>query len=1145
MDLISGKLPIDVAEITVEYEQGNGEDIRSLPYATPVWHYIGANLQRKLYLKSVDRLKRNRYRLNCISAVGILDKQYHKGGVYNGTLFSALIDDLIDDAVPYTCEAEVGSTKIFGWLPYATKRDNLHQILFAENISILKNASGDMHFVFNRLPVSVPEIQESRIFIDGEISYPAVASKVNLTEHSYQKVDTVERVTLIDNADKVPASSKLFVFDTAPIDVDTLVASAGLTVNESGVNYAIVTGQGTLTGKPYYDKTSVVQKTFNNGGGDYAVSITDATLVTGVNSENVAERLLSYYTSGKMVNADIKLSGEKCGGVYQFTDMFGERVSAYLTKMASKISSFIRAACELVSGYTPDTFGNNYSYWAAVEHNGWIVIPEGTTIARFVIIGGGDGASSGLRGVDDFTDLYAGSKGGEPGTAGKGGKIREVVLHNPAAGTYNCTIGNGGKGGNECESSSIRNNGEAGDASTVTTPGGAVYSSGDNGFYRSTNGIKNLFTDTVYAKSGKPGIKGGDGGRGSVSGLGEDGQDVEYLGKVYKGGKGGTGTKYDFKNIDQSLSNGGAGGCGAQAYADGLDGGQADSDGFDFTESGYRAWEIVKQTRGKPPLLTRPSKWKQEYQPGDGGDAGQGGAGRGGFGGTNSIYMNYAEPNSGLKVMIEGYVEQAEREEYGFDPTIYHSSNGSAGKNGAPGIVLCYADQPLESYAPQYEPPTIEYTGYDENVRFDFADGSYTFVDVLHFGWNNTGASSYLFQYHVSGNGGYTFWGQDRDTLTYTVDRWTEVEITSSAQTISEIVNLPTRGYLVEARVISLEDGAAAESEPSEAVLAFALPATHYDAPKLVVTPTYRDARLRIGLFAKHADFVYLPLSWGNVKYNTIWRKTNNSEWEYLFRANLPLLYDVLTEEGVQYTYKSAFLGVGASDSGRMLSQFSEEYTTVLPNISEIETKLLPPIIMDGAYIIDGATIGDVKWDTMDFLYGITDHRADKLQIWAVDEGYEETRVYEGNIPGTSATQSAHVRVSSINTSRSTFTFKMKFVDSNGVYATSDYSENTCIIEVPDNKLPRPVVTNKTVIGTQLTMEWGAVEHAASYTIGRYSNSQNTYVQVTNLSSNVTSYVAQLSDDDISDGQHWWFIQAKASSGYINSQCYWVTVDAT
>lgn len=737
---------------------------------------------------------------------------YHTSGVpttFNNAVFKAYIEDL--DDISYAIDDDVSKTRVFGWLPYDTKRNNLHQIMFAENISLLKDENCDMHFAFARSLISdcteivnhpsgrgvtftvnndgtitvtgatttqtdyadfftsstsfppgmhpggtyqvkfsgtnvifrvyyyvaswaviqsgtqdftftipsnatglilrilvntsttvnetvnpfvyvdTPTVSQNNIYVGGAIQYPAVATKINVTEHSYQDVDTIEPVTLIDNSDQIPVENKLYLFDQAPIVTDSVVTTDDLRIVDLDVNYAIVTGKGTLTGRPYYDKQTIIERYNTTTGEQYTVSVDQVTLITGVNSENVADRLLSYYTSSETVSADVKISNEKCGRVYQFIDMFGDSVRAFLTKMTSAASSFFKAACTFVAGYVPDAFGNNYEYWASVTGTGTITIQQGTKIARFVIIGGGDGGSSGLKGIDDFEDLQAGSTGGAGGFGGNGGRILEVVLRNPTPGAYTCVAGSGGAGGLECTSTEGRNLGGTGSASTVTTPGGTVYSSNDSGSYLSVNGIKNLFTNDVYACKGRDGCKGGNGGRGSVSGNGEAGEDLVWDGVTYRGGQGGKGLKFQFTHVQQTITNGGAGGWGAQPYYNGQNGGSVSIiDYYDETasKSGYQAYEHGHFDQAAPASTARPSEVRQTQNYGEGGDGGHGGAGRGGFGSANDYYQASTDPTSNKKIFLNMILS-------GYNYTVFQSSNGGAANNGRKGIVLCYADKEL------------------------------------------------------------------------------------------------------------------------------------------------------------------------------------------------------------------------------------------------------------------------------------------------------------------------------------------------------------------------------------------------------------------------------------------------------------------
>ena len=1095
VDIMANKLAIDVATATVEYEQGSGPDIRALPYGTPMWHYENNTLARKLYIKEIERLTRTRYKISAISPIGILDKQYHRGGIYTGKSFSELLQEIIQGAVPYTCDAEVGSVEIFGWLPYATKRDNLHQVLFAENISIVKNASGDRHFTFLRSSGTVQTIPESRIFQGSTINYPAVATQINVTEHSFQFVKSNERVTLIDNSDKSPASGKLFAFDTAPVYVGSLEASEGLTVEESGVNYAIVSGQGILTGIPYYDKKSTVTRTNQTGGSAYTVSVEDITVITGVNSENVADRMLSYYTSRETVSADVKLNGEKCGNQYSFVDKFGDTVQAYLSKIAAKISSFVRAKCEFVCGYVPQTFGNNYKYWHAMKSHAYITILPGTGMLRLLIIGGGDGGSSGLQGEDDPDDLQAGSKGGKPGTPGKGGLIREVTIRNPDPGTYECWIGDGGAGGAECSSTQASNLGTAGGRSYVITPNGTVYSTEDAAAYHSVNGVKNLVTEDVYAKKGLEGVKGGDGGRGSISGNGEPGEDVVWNGVIRKGGKGGLGLKFTFTRVEQAILNGGAGGSGAQATADGRDGesvvvGLYVDNTDAMSSDGYKAYESGKFNQACPARGLAPVYESIRANYGDGGNAGHGGAGRGGFGSANALDMCYTDPTDNKKVMIEMDVEE-------FDPQYYTSSNGAAGYQGARGIIVFYADRDFEVIEEVLATPELSYEGYD------------SVAEKLRFSWETTPpAPQFRLFYRFSTDAGFSWTG------------WNYYTITGGSQVTR--YDIPCeRGILCEAYVVSTGSPGTADSDKSNTVIAVEPASPSYAAPDLTACPLYVDSEIKALLAAT------VPAE--GVSMMTVFRKSAGTDAWVLVGLMPYDSEDMSSYAGNTYEYKAAWI---SNQNRKIVSPFCNPVSVTLPQMEDALSKLVPP--------------GNIKAEYRDMYYGgssafllkvgLGDTRATDVNIYKV--AVSPVLYRSMDISGVYASGS---RIYQIAIPLEGYDYipgrgyNIELKNTRSGYEDSDYCyPHLFSITVPENKLEKPAAAGS-LSGDVVTLTWGAVSNAAGYKVTRWSASSQGWTDVGNVGASTFSYQTPYTADALYNGVLVYRLYASAGSGYLGS----------
>lgn len=169
-----------------------------------------------------------------------------------------------------------------------------------------------MYFTYPKSD-SVTYIADDRVYIGGAITTGEAASKASVTEHSYFASDIDETVTLFDNKSSGSVQNQLVTFDYPCYD---LQGKDGLTVDsvKQGANYAYVSGVGILTGKKYSHGTMVLTTATGAGNRtDKEASVTNATLVSLVNSANVLKRVSSYYGSGKTVNMAFKSNGEMAG----------------------------------------------------------------------------------------------------------------------------------------------------------------------------------------------------------------------------------------------------------------------------------------------------------------------------------------------------------------------------------------------------------------------------------------------------------------------------------------------------------------------------------------------------------------------------------------------------------------------------------------------------------------------------------------------------------------------------------------------------------------------------------------------------------------------------------------------------------------
>ena len=583
-------------------------DLTQVPFATPVWLMDGNTVRHKLYFDYAERIDPQTYRLTAISGVGILERRRHKGNYYASATVSEVLAEIIGDAFTYTVDPAVGSQKVFGLLLPDTCRRNLHLLLFALGIAIVKGADGGIQFVYLTDTVA-GTIPTSRVFLGGSISYQTPVTAVEVTEHSFYPRDNTDPVVIFDNNSKPTAIHALVEFDNAYYNLTT---TDSLTIEESGATYAIVSGVGTLSGVPYFHDTRIVHldNPDPEGGQDIIQSDQDF-LVNSMNSLSVARRLLSYYTAPKIVQLPVRLDGEKVGQNVNYPDPFGDgQETGFILGAETVVTGFEKAYLKIMKDYSPTGQGNYYSNRVLITSSGTWTVPSGVTNIRIALIGGGDGGAGGYDGEEgaggeydpdwgDYGDLIPyrdrdagylgyhyrsgaqplkqGGAGGEPGTPGKSYVVDKEVVQGEV---ITISVGSGGTGG--------ARNGEEGQAGTATTASSTSLGSLSSALGTSTDsGFYDTFTGQAFAAAGRKGYDGMPGGQTDTQSLlgwlgyaGLPGGDFD---ETYHGGAGGSGEyvyEPQMQPQDRFRASGGGGG-GAAYGANGGDGGDGSINGSD------------------------------------------------------------------------------------------------------------------------------------------------------------------------------------------------------------------------------------------------------------------------------------------------------------------------------------------------------------------------------------------------------------------------------------------------------------------------------------------------------------------------------------------------------------------------------------
>lgn len=592
-----------------------------------VYSYKGQQIGT-FYVQSVERIGASLYRFSALSGVGLLMGKTHYGGLYSGETAAEVIADIVaGTGVNVEIKTIFQEYQLYGWLPIATARDNLSQVLFAIGASLRTMTDGTLRVT--SLYNGVSWIRGASVcYTGGSVDYGTPVARVIVTEHRWE--EGTESTELFNGAAN---EGDIIRFDEP---VHNLSAS-GFNILESNCNYAKVSaGTGTLTGTLYQHYMRDITQTVADSGDDITVS--EAYLVSLVNSVGIAERLADYYSNRDVIVQDALWQGQQPGDVVRTAHPYGGSADIFLSSADLIMSGVLRSSEEGLVGYRPPNPESQtyYDYSEVLTGSGEWTVPDGVDNVTAVLIGPGTGGRGGSPGTSDgrygygsyqnnfdTTIYYLGGgiagEGGAAGTPGSPGKVFQSTLDvTPGQKiAYNCPVGGAGGAANS--------NGSAGQPTTFGTLSSASGSVPENGY---TDPI----THKVYAQPGKAGVKGGRGtGADSTSQNWElvQGENVVYNGVTYRPG---------------STGKSNAGNC-SGGYGGGPAAGANGGNGKDAPTATSKYAQVGDGGNGATPV-TPP----QNPQLGGGGHAGHGGGGAGGQGnGANSAsgYLRRGYPGTG------------------------------------------------------------------------------------------------------------------------------------------------------------------------------------------------------------------------------------------------------------------------------------------------------------------------------------------------------------------------------------------------------------------------------------------------------------------------------------------------------------------
>lgn len=512
--LIADELQADTIELEVKC---NNKDIVVFTENAPLQYYRENLLRSTYYVQSIKQIGDNKYTISADSAMGLLMKRLHAGGIYTGQTVKEVTNEICGN-IPILVKTVFADTKLYGWLPYckppkSSARNNLAQVLYAIGAALTTDNNGVLR-VEPLWDGTSSSIGETRLYFDGSVETEKPISAVTVTEHQY--------IAGTDEKELFSGTSQQGDIITFSEPMHSLTAT-GFTILESGANYAkISSGSGSLKGKTYIHNTRLVTQTVTENAAENIKSVTDATLVSLVNSSAVAKRLADYYKCRETITNGIVSGQEKPGHVVSVYHPYDKKmVSACIVSLDTTMSGTLKSEMAALVGFLPPQPESSeyFDERVLLTGSGTWTVPEGVTTYTKVLIGGGQGGKHGGKGEDgkqrtaswsegmytryNWSGYLPGaiSKGGVGGEGGVGGKVLVETVNDATPGesiAYSCGAAGAG----------ATTDGAKGENGTATTMGGSSSDSGSS----SNIGYTDPVTGEVFAAKGDTGIAGGDSG---------------------------------------------------------------------------------------------------------------------------------------------------------------------------------------------------------------------------------------------------------------------------------------------------------------------------------------------------------------------------------------------------------------------------------------------------------------------------------------------------------------------------------------------------------------------------------------------------------------------------------------------------------
>lgn len=391
IDPVSREIMINVVDFTLDSKREN--TTFNFQQKQPLSIYFNGELIQTQFVDTSKRAGQKQWEIQTNDYIGYLDKITFLGGIYTNKNAVELLESISTQTnIPFDISEDLNDITVSGYIPICTCREAIQHIAFAcvkrvdtdENNHIIKSCvvdtSGSDKVKFYMLDENISQvIPLSRIRQGQSFETSDRTTGVEITQYDYKKptADT-EYIELFNNEEQGQTGNKILVTFSNPVDVDTLIITNGTFYEENGTqlkgnNYAYINAQENciLQGKEYIVNTMLVQKDNPNILASDVVkieSITDETLVSANNVDNIKEKCYNHYVNNTKVN--VKIEQGKHGVKYGELKYSAVKYGQYLYDAPVNVGEMITSETQYLGTLTGRILSASFNL------NGSIIVKE-------------------------------------------------------------------------------------------------------------------------------------------------------------------------------------------------------------------------------------------------------------------------------------------------------------------------------------------------------------------------------------------------------------------------------------------------------------------------------------------------------------------------------------------------------------------------------------------------------------------------------------------------------------------------------------------------------------------------------------------------------------------------------------------------